>query len=304
LKIAAIDIGSNAVRLLICKVNIINEKVVYTKELMVRAPIRLGEQAFIYGEIYENRIQLLAKAMQSFKNLMEIYQVTHYKAFATSAMREAQNGKEVIDRIYAETNIKIDKIDGDKEATTIFENYKNRINEKHEGDTFLSIDVGGGSTELILFNEEKILAFRSFKTGTLRVKNFLVDDSLWIEMEKWLKALKKEHHPKIGFGSGGNIIKIHKLYMDGNFKKPITLTALKEAKKHLESFNLRQRIHEMGLKPDRADVIVPAAEIFTRVMTYGGINKLYIPKMGLSDGIIKLVYEEYKEQKEIMASLT
>lgn len=297
MKFAAIDIGSNAVRLLICNVNHINGKPIYKKELLVRAPVRLGEQAFLDGVIHENKVQLLSKSIMAFRNLMEIYQVDFHKAFATSAMRNASNGPEIVERIKQETGIQIDKIDGKKEAITIFENYRNNISDHPKESTFLSIDVGGGSTEMILFNQEKIIDYQSFKIGTLRVKNFLVEEDNWVAMRKWLTGLQDNYSPEVGFGSGGNIIKIHKIYFEGLYENPITLPELKEAKTHLSSFSLRERIQQMSLKPDRADVIIPASEIFINVMHWAGIEKLFIPKLGLSDGIIRLVYEEYQKNQ-------
>lgn len=292
MKLAAIDIGSNAIRLLICSVQELEEEVLFNKELLVRAPIRLGEQSFLDGKIHENKIQLLSKALSAFRNLMEIYQVDHYKAIATSAMRMAENHPSIVDRIKNETAVFIDVIQGKKEAKTIHQALKGVLAKKNAS-TFLSIDVGGGSTEMVLFHNKEVVAHESFEIGTIRVLNYLVPDEEWKAMQTWLEGLRNEYPEPIGLGSGGNIIKIHKLYLS-NQSEPLTRQALDAIKMHLESFSLRDRIKQLGLKPDRADVIVPASEIFSKVMDWSGMQKILVPKIGLSDGIIRDVYEDYK----------
>ena len=292
MKFAAIDIGSNAVRLLICNVTHRKKNPLIKKELLVRSPIRLGEQAFIDGKIYDNKITMLTKAMSAYRNLMDIYGVKHYKACATSAMREAANGNEILQHIKEQTDISINIISGQKESTTIFEIYRKHLKE-HEHKTFMSIDVGGGSTELVLFHNDKIIASQSFKIGTLRVLNEQVKPETWDSMKGWLENLAAQYPNIHGLGSGGNIIKIHKIYVKDNHKKPITPELLKHVDEHLNSFTLRERIHTLGLKPDRADVIVPATTIFRNVLQWAKMKKLFVLKMGLSDGIIKELYQKH-----------
>ncbi len=299
MKFAAIDIGSNAVRLLICNVTPRPKNPLIKKELLVRSPIRLGEQAFIDGQIYDNKVIMLTKAMSAYRNLMDIYGVKHYKACATSAMREAANGNDIIQRIKQETDIDINIISGQKESTTIFETYRKHLKE-HEHKTFMSIDVGGGSTELVLFHNDEIIDAKSFKIGTLRVLNEQVKDETWKEMKDWLQNWSAQYPNIYGLGSGGNIIKIHKIYVKDNHKKPITPELLKQVDEHLNSFTLRERIHTLGLKPDRADVIVPATTIFRNVLKWTQMEKLFVLKMGLSDGIIKELYKKhYTEMVEM-----
>ncbi len=295
MKLAAIDIGSNAVRLLICSVQELEEDVKFNKELLVRAPVRLGEQSFLDGQIYDNKINMLSKAISAFKNLIDVYKVDYYRAFATSAMREAKNHPQIVEQIEAETGVHINVVKGLKEAATIFKAYKGML-AKQSHPTFVNIDVGGGSTEMTVFHNGQVVADHSFKIGTLRVLNYLVDDNKWNEMRDWLHQVKKEYPNMHGLGSGGNIIKINKIYFDSS-KEAMRLSALKAIKSHLESFTLRERIKQMGLKPDRADVIVPAATIFCNVLEWGSIKKLYVPKIGLSDGIIREVYDEYMEKQ-------
>jgi len=295
LKFAAIDIGSNAVRLLICNVSKNDGRSLIKKELLVRSPIRLGEQAFLDGRIYDNKINMLTKAMSAYRNLMDIYGVRHYKAFATSAMREAENGEEIVARIKRQIDIDIEIISGQNESVTIFETYRKKLQD-HEHQTFMSVDVGGGSTELVLFHEDKIIDSKSFKIGTIRLLNEQVEESTWDALKNWLTPLV-EKYPKIyGLGSGGNIIKIHKLYVNGSQKTPITPEILAHVDEHLNGFTLRERIHVMGLKPDRADVIIPATTIFRNVMEWTKMEKLFVLKLGLSDGIIKELYKKHKHE--------
>jgi len=296
LKLAAIDIGSNAVRLLICNVlQKKNKKVSLNKELLVRAPIRLGEQSFLDGEIFENKIVLLSKACSAFKNLMEIYGVEHFKTFATSAMREAKNHDQIVDRIKAETGVEIDVVPGKKEAEIIYFAFSDLLsNQMH--DTFLNIDVGGGSTEFVIFHNGKVVENRSFKIGTLRVLNGIVKDSSWGKMKEWLEKISAEYDNIYGLGSGGNIVKIHKLFFD-NINEAILPKTLKEIKEELDSFTVRERMINYDIKSDRADVIAPAAEIFTKILEWGKIKRLFVPKIGLSDGIIREVYNDYLRKK-------
>ncbi len=296
MKLAAIDIGSNAVRLLICNVlQKKNKKISLNKELLVRAPIRLGEQSFLDGEIFENKIVLLSKACSAFKNLMEIYGVEHFKAFATSAMREAKNHKKIVDRIESETGVAIDVVPGTKEAEIIYFAFSDLLaNQMH--DTFLNIDVGGGSTEFVVFHNGKVVENKSFKIGTLRVLNDIVEEETWEEMKVWLSKLNQTYDNIYGLGSGGNIVKIHKLFFN-NPNEAIIPSTLKQIQKELDSYTVRERMINYDIKADRADVIAPAAKIFNNVLDWANIKRLFVPKIGLSDGIIREVYNDYLREK-------
>lgn len=294
MKLAAIDIGSNAVRLLIMNVTE-NEGAFFRKELLVRAPVRLGEQVFLDGHLFPNKIVALKKAIQAFCNLAELYDVEEMRACATSAMREASNGEEIVQEVFELTGVKIEVIDGFTESRLIFENFANNLSE-HTGQNFLTIDVGGGSTELVLFAEGEIKDSRSFKIGTLRIANELVEEADWLEMKEWIEDIVGHHNNIKAIGSGGNINKINKIYShqsDG----PLTLDVLKNIRSHLESFTLVERIKVMGLKPDRADVIIPASNIYINAMQWSGCGEIIVPKLGLSDGIIRNLYRDIKSKR-------
>lgn len=292
MKLAAIDIGSNAVRLLIMNVSD-KEGIFFRKELLVRAPVRLGEQVFLDGELFPNKVAALKKAIQAFCNLAELYDVQQMRACATSAMREARNGPEVVKEILELTGVEIEIIDGFQESLLIFENFANNLSE-HTGENFLTIDVGGGSTELVLFAEGEIKESRSFPIGTLRIANELVHESDWQVMKEWIEKITKSYANIKAIGSGGNINKINKIYSNGSNGEPLTLEVLKNIKSHLESFTLVERITVLGLKPDRADVIIPASSIYINAMDWAGCGQIIVPKLGLSDGIIRNLYREIK----------
>jgi len=296
LKLAAIDIGSNAVRLLIMNVTE-NEGVFFRKELLVRAPVRLGEQVFLDGLLFPNKINALKKAIQAFCNLAELYDVEVMRACATSAMREASNGQEIVEEIFELTGVRIEIIDGFTESRLIFENFANKISE-NTGQNFLTIDVGGGSTELVLFAEGEIKNSKSFPIGTLRIANELVTEAHWGDMKEWIEKNVGFHSDIIAIGSGGNINKINKIYSNQYENGPMTLDVLKNIRSHLESFTLVERIKVLGLKPDRADVIIPASNIYINAMQWAGCGEIIVPKLGLSDGIIRNLYRDIEKQKQ------
>ena len=287
-KYAAIDIGSNAMRLLIT--NIVEEKdkePQFNKSSLVRVPIRLGQDAFTVGEISEENISRMVDAMKAFKLLMKVHKVEKYMACATSAMREAYNGKEVVDLIRKKADLKIEIIDGKKEAAIIATTDLNYILQNDQ--TYLYVDVGGGSTEFSLFSSGKIIASKSFKIGTVRLLNNMVSDIVWQEIEKWIKGITNEFENVTLIGSGGNINKLFK--MSGKMlEKPLSYIYLNSQYTTLNSLSYEQRISHLGLNPDRADVIIPAIRIYLNAMKWSHARNIYVPKIGLSDGIVKAMY--------------
>ena len=289
-KYGAIDIGSNAVRLLIA--NVIEEKdkePSFKKSSLVRVPIRLGADAFVSGKITDDNLTRMVDAMEAFKLLMTVHGVKRYKACATSAMREASNGKHVVDTIFKRTGVEIEIIDGKKEAAIISSTDLNTLINSEE--TYLYVDVGGGSTEFTLFSMGRIINSKSFKIGTVRLINNPkeLNKKIFKKVEEWIK-LNTENYKRITLiGSGGNINKIFK--MSGReIGKPISYIYMNAQYQFLKKMTYKERISELGLNPDRADVIVPATKIYLSAMKWSGARKIYVPKIGLSDGIIKSLY--------------
>ena len=287
-KYAAIDIGSNAMRLLV--VNIVEQEgkeTQFNKSALVRVPIRLGQDAFTVGEISGENSDRMVDAMKAFKLLMKVHKVESYKAFATSAMREAYNGKEVVALIKKKADIKIEIIDGKKEAAIIASTDLHHLLKTDK--TYLFVDVGGGSTEFTLFSDGKIVNSRSFKVGTVRLLNEMVSNVVWEEIEKWIKANTANFDEVSLIGSGGNINKLFK--MSGKMQdKPLSYLYINSQYAFLNSLTYNQRISELGLNPDRADVIIPAVRIYLNAMKWSGARNIYVPKIGLSDGIVKAMY--------------
>lgn len=287
-KYAAIDIGSNAMRLLIT--NIVEQKdkpTQFNKSSLVRVPIRLGQDAFTVGEISQENIDRMLDAMKAFKLLMKVHKVEQYRACATSAMREAYNGKEIVELIKKKADIKIDIIDGKKEASIIAASeLKQFINSDK---TYLYVDVGGGSTEFSLFSEGKMVASKSFKNGTVRLLNNMVNDIVWTEIEKWIKIVTAEYDNITLIGSGGNINKLFKL-SEKHQDTPLSYVYLNAQYQKLNAMTYEERIAELALNPDRADVIIPATRIYLNAMKWSGARQIYVPKIGLSDGIVKAMY--------------
>lgn len=292
---AAIDIGSNAVRLLINHVFETKDRTFFDKEELIRMPIRLGEDTFLHGEISKAKIEKLAATMRGFSELMKVFDITAYRVCATSAMRDARNGKEVIDRIKKETGLTIEIIDGKAEAEAIF---SNRVEDLLDLDkNYLYIDVGGGSTELTLLSNTKVIAQKSFNVGTVRMLFDKIDKVEWEAYKQWIKKHTHGIKPLHGIGSGGNINKLFKM---GGKKdtKHLSYDKLKSMHDMLSSYTFEERITILGLKPDRADVIIPAAKIFLSAMKHAEIEKIYVPQIGLSDGIIHQLYEEYRKKRK------
>lgn len=291
-KIAAIDIGSNAIRLLIA--NVLTEKngdsAAFNKSALVRVPIRLGADAFLDGKISEENKTRMTKAMEAFKLLMEVHGVQKYKACATSAMREAKNGVDVAKEIFEKTGVEIEIIDGKKEAAILFSQDLSDVLKSDR--SYLYIDVGGGSTEFIVFSKGKIINSKSFKIGTVRLlNNAKGTKEIWENIEIWIKANTQNLKKLSLVGSGGNINKLFKL-SGQPMGKPLSSMYLKAQYQFLKQMTYEQRISELGLNPDRADVIIPATKIYLSAMKWSGAKKIYVPKIGLADGIVKNLYYE------------
>ena len=287
-KYAAIDIGSNAMRLLIS--NVIEEEnkpTQFNKSHLIRVPIRLGQDAFTVGEISEESAERMVKAMKAFKLLMDVYKVEKYAACATSAMREAYNGNDLVEEIAKKAGINIDIIEGKTEAA-IIANSDLASFIKNDGH-YLYVDVGGGSTEFTLFSNGKQIVSKSFKNGTVRLLNNMVTESVWHEIEKWIKTHTADLSNVEIIGSGGNINKIFKMSGKTN-DKPLTQTYLVQRFKYLNSLSYDERIYTLGLNTDRADVIIPAIKIYVNAMKWSNAKHIYVPKIGLSDGIVKAMY--------------
>ena len=287
-KYAAIDVGSNAMRLLVS--NIVEQEgkeTQFNKSSLVRVPIRLGQDAFTVGEISQENIERMIDAMKAYKLLMKVHRVEKYMACATSAMREAYNSREVVDLIEQEAGIKIEIIDGKKEAAIIASTDLHHILKDDK--TYLYVDVGGGSTEFSLFANGKIVASRSFKNGTVRLLNNMVNEVVWHEIERWVKEVVEPYESITLIGSGGNINKLFK--MSGKLQeKPLSYFYVNSQYQFLNSLTYEQRIAELGLNPDRADVIIHAVRIYLNAMKWSGARDIYVPKIGLSDGIVKAMY--------------
>lgn len=292
-KYAAIDIGSNAMRVLISNVVETKEEVHFQKNALVRAPIRLGEDSFTLGEISKKNLKRMIRAMKAFKLLMKVHGVSQYQAYATSALREANNSREVVEQVKKKAGIKIEIIDGRKEAEIIS---NSKISDfLNTQKTFLFVDVGGGSTEFTFINEGKRVCSKSFKIGTVRLINNLVDDRIWEAIRNWITKNAQPYHKITLMGSGGNINKLFKL---SNIKegKPLSVIKLNQIFLELESLSYEDRIVKFELNPDRADVIIPAARIYLKALEWSGGQRIYVPKFGLSDGMIKYMHKNKRKK--------
>jgi len=293
-KLAAIDIGSNAARLLISEVTVDDKGAAkFNKIDLIRVPLRLGFDVFEKGEISNHRIDMISQTMKAYKHLLNIYEVKHLKACATSAMRDAKNGIAVIKKIKKETGIEIEIISGSDEAAFIYENHiAENLDKEH---SYLYIDVGGGSTELTFFSNNKMVFKDSYNIGTIRLLKNKVSDDLWDEMKESIKLKTKGHKEVTAIGSGGNINKIFSLSKTKE-GKPLSVELLRDYYKELSNVSLDDRINIYKLKEDRADVIVPALQIYINVMRWAGAIEIYVPRIGLADGLIQHLYEEIKLQ--------
>lgn len=291
MRLAAIDIGSNAARLLITEVNIRNDGTPgFIKLNLVRVPLRLGFDVFDTGEITKEKIGMILQTMRAYKHLINAYGVKYVKACATSAMRDAKNAEDIIRKVRLETGIEIEIISGDLEATLIYENHIAETMSKDQ--SYLYIDVGGGSTELTFFNEGKLDTKQSFNIGTIRLLKNMVTEDHWNQMKDFLKTKVKANRKNIiAIGSGGNINKVFSISKRKEGKS-LNLEVLRDYYKELSNFTVDERIEIYKLRRDRADVIVPALLIFINVMRWVGCEEIYVPKIGLADGLIHHLYNE------------
>jgi len=287
-KYGAIDIGSNAVRLLIS--NIIEEEgkpTVFKKNSLVRVPIRLGADVFLKGEVSDYNQQRMLDTMMAFSLLMRSHGVVRYKACATSAMREASNSEALVIKINETCNISIDVIGGEEEAAIIAETDLHTFIDPNK--TYLYVDVGGGSTEFSIIHNGKKIKSKSFKIGTVRLLNDIVKNETWVELEQWIRENTRQYYKIALIGSGGNINKIFKISRK-DINKPLSYFYLTNYYKTLQSYSYEERITKLNLNQDRADVIIPATRIYLSAMKWSGAKDIYVPKIGLSDGIIKSIY--------------
>jgi len=292
MKFAAIDIGTNAVRLLIKEIVVKNGELRISKVSFTRVPLRLGEDVFETGNISEKKARNLVKVMRAFWYLMDVYEIEWFKVCGTSAMREAGNVDYVLDIIKKEANITIELIDGQQEADLIFRNFS-VASFKSKSD-YLYIDVGGGSLELTLIRNGKRLRGKSFQIGTLRVIKGIVRDGEWDAVEEFVKHESKNGESIMAIGTGGNINRLQRIILNPK-NQPILISKIEKITEDLRSYTFKEMVEKFSLKPDRADVIIPAADIYLRIMKLAGAKEIIVPKVGLSDGIILKVHEEYQE---------
>ena len=295
--IAAVDIGSNAARLLINEVKeTTKNKPEFIKLNLLRIPLRLGMDVFSYGEIRAEREKMIIDSMKIFSDLMKIYKVEHYRACATSAMRDAKNGQSIIQQVKKSSGIDIEIISGDEEATLVFENHVAESLDKNNA--YLYIDVGGGSTELTFFENNKMKYKNSFNIGTIRILNNLVKQENWDEMKEVITTKIKSKKPIVAIGSGGNINKLFSMSKtrDG---KPISTNYIKKFLKEASKLNVDERMVTYKIREDRADVLVPALTIFSNVLMWSDINHIYVPKISVADGLIHNIYDEQKKLRKV-----
>lgn len=293
MRLAAIDIGSNAARLLINDITAdAQASPEFIKVALVRVPLRLGFDVFEKGEISPARSEMFIKTISAYKLLMDVYGVQHLKACATSAMRDATNAADILKKVKAETGIDIHIISGQDEASFIYENHV--AENLTDQESYLYIDVGGGSTELTFFSDGKLVFKESFNIGTIRLLKNQVTEESWSEMKEFIKSRTKGHHHVTAIGSGGNINKVFSLSKRKE-GKPLQLDLLRDYYKEFSTLPLQQRMSLYKLREDRADVIVPALLIHINVMRWADAQEIYVPKIGLADGLIHSLYEEVKK---------
>jgi exopolyphosphatase / guanosine-5'-triphosphate,3'-diphosphate pyrophosphatase len=291
LKFAAIDIGTNAVRLLFTNVIEDGNEVFFKKSSIIRVPIRLGTDVFTNGKISNQNIEKLTQAMIAFKHLMSVQDVVKYRACATSAMREAENGTSVIKKVKKGSGITIEIIDGKTEADIIFNNrFDESLDTKH---SYMYVDIGGGSTEITLFSNKSIVASQSFNIGTIRLLNETFDPAEFNLMKEFLNKIKKNYKNIELIGSGGNINKLLKISgkKEGS---PLPVKELKSVSDHIKSYSYEDRIKILGLNPDRADVIVHASDLLFKIIKWSGTEEIIVPKIGIADGMVKQIYYDYR----------
>lgn len=296
LKFAAIDIGSNAIRLLFTNVMVDEDREMFKKVSLIRVPLRLGEDAFLNHVISEKNVTNLIRTMSAFSELMKVHNVISYRACATSAMREAANGEQIVKKVLKKTGINIEIVTGKEEAEII---YSNGLTQNMDPSrNYLYMDVGGGSTEITLFANNKSVEARSFNIGTIRLLNQQVTDAEWKYMKKWVRKVTEPFSDLSLIGSGGNINKMYKIAgkKDGS---PLEYGQLNQIYQMLEQYTVEERMKYWDLNPDRADVIVPAASLFVNIMRWSKAELVYVPKIGVSDGIVRQLYKVYKASNDL-----
>ncbi|MGM0498010.1 MAG: hypothetical protein ACQESJ_08845 [Bacteroidota bacterium] len=295
LKFAAIDIGTNAVRLLFSNVTENKKSTTFKKASLIRVPLRLGHDVFQEGKIEEVKREKLISTMHAFHHLINVHDVIDFRACATSAMRDAENGQEIVDIVKKRTGINIEIIDGKTEAEII---YSNRIVDMIDSSKpYLYVDLGGGSTEVTLFSNDKAEMSCSFNIGTIRILREKVEDSEFEKLKNFLKEIRSQYPSVEIIGSGGNINKIFKL-AGGKNMQPIKLKDIRDVYEQLLPFSADERIKVFGMRPDRADVIIPAAEVFMKIMKWSNAKKILVPKFGVADGLVRQLYYNYKKHNK------
>ena len=295
MKLAAIDIGSNAARLLIHDVvQSPKGRPDFVKVALVRVPLRLGFDVFENGSISEEKAERFITTIKAYKNLLDVYEVEHLITAATSAMRDADNAAQIVQRVKDETGIEIRVISGEEEAAYIYENHFADTLNKDE--SYLYIDVGGGSTELTFFSDGRLVTQKSFNIGTIRLLKNQVNQELWAEMRQFIREKLRGHHHITAIGTGGNINKVFSLSKRKE-GKPLNLELLRNYYKEFSALTVPQRISIYGLREDRADVIVPALLIYINVMNWAEADEIFVPKIGLADGLIHLLYDQVQKQQ-------
>ena len=294
-KYAAVDIGSNAIRLLIATV--IEKEgfpTQFKKTSLVRLPIRLGADVFLKGNISSGNYKRLLDAMQAYSLIIKTHNVVAFRACATSAMREAKNGKEIVSKLKAATGIDIQIIDGNDEAAIIASTDLKQLISDNK--VFLYVDVGGGSTEFTVFANGKNIASHSFKLGTVRIINGMVEDTMWEQAQQWVTQHTKAYSKINVIGSGGNINSIYR-FSEKKVGQPLSYLFMSNFYEKVKQYDYNQRVFELKMNPDRADVIIPATRIYLSAMKWAKAKNMYVPKIGLADGIVKQLYNERNASK-------
>ena len=286
MKLGAIDIGSNAVRLQITNVIESKNGPIFKKLEYVRFPMRLGHEVFLNGKLSDRQEARFVKLMKAFKILIDLYELTDYRGCATSAMREASNGQSILNRVKKETGLEVELIDGEVEASMINDAIVGYLDDQ----LYLHIDVGGGSTELNVYKNSQIVKSASFKIGSVRRLTNKDTPETWEELKTWIMTHIPKREKIIAVGTGGNVNKFFELAKIKSGKQ-MPLRKFKELQQNIREMSLEQKLVELQLNPDRADVIIPASEIYIQIMEWAKCRSVLVPNVGLKDGIMKFLYE-------------
>lgn len=296
MKFAAIDIGSNAVRLLLARVIEESDAPLFKKEVLVRMPLRLGDDVFRAGRISAEKAERLVQTMTGFRHLIRAYPALDFAAYATSAMREASNGAALVMRVEREAGISIEVIDGAREAEVIYANHiEHRLDPKRN---YLYVDVGGGSTEVTFIAKGRMVGSESFPLGGVRALEGKVSPEVAASLRRWIEAYREQYGSTIAIGSGGNINTIYKLSRVKQ-GRPLDIERLRSIRNTLRSHSLEERIVTLNLRPDRADVVVFAADLYLSAMKWGRIQKMVVPQVGLADGLVHLLYNRHRRRRRV-----